>query len=272
MTKQSGDAKNVWEAMQNLSAELGPVIKSQTNSEYGYKYATEKDWYNEVGRRLPDHNLVLTVAVSDVQDIGLTPSGKQRITRVKVVGTLHHTTSGTSISAVSYGDGADSGDKAIYKAITGAKKYLYAMLFCLPTTDDPEADPETDRLERTATAQPVRQTKMVRPSDIVRRPEPKSPEPQSNQEIIEKAMSAVKNASTLSRITRVIEYVLTLQDKGLTADQMYTIYEASYKRLKELAELSVSDGTAPMLKKQVEDCKWIEADHKEEVLSILGQA
>jgi len=40
--------------------------------------------------------------------------------------------------------GQDRGDKAIYQAMTGAKKYGYAMLFSLPTTDDPEQPKAAD--------------------------------------------------------------------------------------------------------------------------------
>lgn len=37
------------------------------------------------------------------------------------------------------GQGMDTGDKAIYKAITGANKYLFLKLLLLETGDDPEA-------------------------------------------------------------------------------------------------------------------------------------
>ena len=36
------------------------------------------------------------------------------------------------------GQGADNGDKAIYKAISGTKKYFYAVTFAISTGDDPE--------------------------------------------------------------------------------------------------------------------------------------
>ena len=38
----------------------------------------------------------------------------------------------------SYKDNRPSGDKAIYKALTGATKYAVRSFFCLPSEDDPE--------------------------------------------------------------------------------------------------------------------------------------
>jgi hypothetical protein len=41
---------------------------------------------------------------------------------------------------VMIGEGEDSGDKATYKAMTGAQKYALLKLFLISTGDDPEAD------------------------------------------------------------------------------------------------------------------------------------
>ena len=40
------------------------------------------------------------------------------------------------------GEGQDSGDKAVYKALTGATKYALMKTFLIPTGDDPERDEE----------------------------------------------------------------------------------------------------------------------------------
>jgi hypothetical protein len=38
------------------------------------------------------------------------------------------------------GEGADSADKGAYKAMTGARKYAFRLLFNIPTGDDAERD------------------------------------------------------------------------------------------------------------------------------------
>jgi hypothetical protein len=45
----------------------------------------------------------------------------------------------------SYGTGTDKGDKAVYKAMTGALKYGLRHAFLIPDESDPEADTSTDK-------------------------------------------------------------------------------------------------------------------------------
>src|SRR5699024_6730814 len=45
--------------------------------------------------------------------------------------------------------GQDAGDKAVYKAITGATKYALMKVFMIPTGDDPEQDYEADERNNT---------------------------------------------------------------------------------------------------------------------------
>ena len=45
---------------------------------------------------------------------------------------------GDNVDVQVLGEGMDSGDKAYYKALTGAQKYFYHMTFHSPTGDDPE--------------------------------------------------------------------------------------------------------------------------------------
>jgi hypothetical protein len=47
---------------------------------------------------------------------------------------------GESIESVFLGEGQDKGDKAFYKAYTGAVKYVLMKTFLVATGDDPEAD------------------------------------------------------------------------------------------------------------------------------------
>ena len=50
------------------------------------------------------------------------------------------------------GDGADTGDKGIYKAMTGAEKYFLMKTFLVSTGDDPEADEKVDKAAAAAGA------------------------------------------------------------------------------------------------------------------------
>lgn len=50
--------------------------------------------------------------------------------------------SGESLEGTFCSQGADSGDKGIFKAITGGIKYILSSIFLIPTGDDPEKDEE----------------------------------------------------------------------------------------------------------------------------------
>ena len=55
------------------------------------------------------------------------------------------------ISGEGLGESLDKGDKGVYKAITGAIKYIYIKTFLIPTKDDPETDNNTLDTERKVT-------------------------------------------------------------------------------------------------------------------------
>jgi len=61
--------------------------------------------------------------------------------------TFVDTESGESFSCIFYGDGSDSNDKAIYKAITGAQKYALMKTFLVATGDDPEQDRQAEPMK-----------------------------------------------------------------------------------------------------------------------------
>jgi len=57
---------------------------------------------------------------------------------VRVTYCLHHADSDQTITLQSVGQGTDTGDKAAYKAMTGAQKYAHRLTFHLPTEHDPD--------------------------------------------------------------------------------------------------------------------------------------
>ena len=63
----------------------------------------------------------------------------------------------------SYGTGTDKGDKAVYKAMTGALKYGLRHAFLIPDESDPEGDASVDKL--TANAKKVGEEKVKAAKD-----------------------------------------------------------------------------------------------------------
>ena len=129
---------------------VGYVAKTGTNSAQGYKFVQASAVADKVREQLVKFNVSMTPTQIDVISEGLTPSGKQALLTLRFTWTLTDGDSGETISFQSVGTGADSGDKAAYKAATGALKYALLTGFLIPTGDDPEADIATDRVVEAA--------------------------------------------------------------------------------------------------------------------------
>ena len=87
------------------------------------------------------------VVIPQLQSISTeTPrSSSDRIARVVMNYRFVDARSGDELSVRVAGEGADPGDKAPYKAMTGALKYALLQSFLLSTGDDPEDEHASSR-------------------------------------------------------------------------------------------------------------------------------
>ena len=150
-------------ALMKARQTISPTKKGGVNKFDDYAYATLEDWHNAVMPALLENGLMLSFSTISVENLEprvtkKTKNGKettsyQYVVQVICEGRLWHT-SGQWIEIGGVGQGQDRADKGVYKALTGCAKYLYAQLFALPTTDDPEGDStvgDTDGSPRAST-------------------------------------------------------------------------------------------------------------------------
>lgn len=145
-------AKNQIETIENLSPEAiilramnavmqeaGYVQKTGNNDFHGYRYATEADVLERLRPSMVKHGLILIPSVQQVSSID-----QHGNTTVSVHYTLAHISGAVwphpIVAAGCGGDRGKSGvgDKGLYKALTGANKYMLFKLFQIETGDDPE--------------------------------------------------------------------------------------------------------------------------------------
>lgn len=150
--------KNIINALNQVMAEAGYVQKNSENKFHGYKYASEADLLETLRPAMIKYGLVLIPSVNNASAID-----EHGNTLVSVEYTLAHISGEiwpNKITAVGCGNdrarNGTVGDKGIYKAITGANKYLLFKLFQIETGDDPEKD-------ETAPAQAEQKTPEVAP-------------------------------------------------------------------------------------------------------------
>jgi hypothetical protein len=135
----SGELTNLLPAMRAARGEMGEVGKSGRNDFDRYDYSTLRDYINGCEVGLAKHGLLLVVHTQEPQWFETGSEKMKQGVRVKIDGHLYHT-SGESMPCSAWGEAWDKGDKSLYKAVTGARKYLIASLFNIYTGDDPELD------------------------------------------------------------------------------------------------------------------------------------
>lgn len=120
------------------TAALGWVEKRGTNASQGYKYAQAVDIFDAVRTELSKRNISFGLSQDDIH-VHYPESGGQHIT---VKGSYTFTDGDTGEVEMGHWTGfdVDKAGKALWKALTGATKYIFITRFLLPTGDDPEND------------------------------------------------------------------------------------------------------------------------------------
>jgi hypothetical protein len=139
----------IYSAIPAIMAEVGAVEKSRKNTAQGYAFRGIDEVYGALQLVMAKHG-VFVVPVVLTQDWGERPT-KGGGSMLRVVTTIRHTffaSDGSSVEAVTLGEGMDSGDKSANKAMSVALKYALLEVFCIPTSDP--KDPENDSHELAA--------------------------------------------------------------------------------------------------------------------------
>ena len=142
------------------------IEKRGHNDKFNYDFATESDIADGVRAALSDQGIALQVAVVSVEmrELGKTSSGSVMwLTTAKMELSLR--AGDECWTSAFYGTGTDTGDKGLYKAITGGVKYFLLKTLLIPTGDDPEREQEPVK------AAAPRQT--VAPKPAASKPTPK---------------------------------------------------------------------------------------------------
>ena len=122
------------------------VEKSGTNEKQKYKFVRSADVLRTVRKALLELGIYAQTnfELLGAYDIATNSGGKMHTATVRATIMLHDTDTDEIITVSGLGDGADSGDKGIYKAQTGAVKNALRNAFLVPDEEDPEADEKVD--------------------------------------------------------------------------------------------------------------------------------
>jgi hypothetical protein len=143
-SEQNPQELNLREKFAEVRRRLGYVQKRGHNERHNYSYVMAADLAGSVGDILAELGVVV---IPQLQSISTeTPrSSSDRIARIVMNYRFVDARSGEELSVRVAGEGADAGDKAPYKAMTGALKYALLQSFLLATGDDPEDERANSR-------------------------------------------------------------------------------------------------------------------------------
>ena len=135
----------------------GDVKATGWNDFHKYQYLSESDIVEAVRDAMTDKGLLVLPGIESISDEEVTDRKGNRaaITTVVFAYTILDAESGESIMLKWAGRGDDPADKGLYKAMTGALKYLLRQTFLIADSkSDPEADRSTDERAAERTSKP----------------------------------------------------------------------------------------------------------------------
>lgn len=139
--------------------ESGYVQKDSSHAQ-GYKYADDEAITTKFRNAMIDQGVLVYPEAMEFRDIQVFPHAdgvKAPNVLVSIIGHLAVTDGAASLRVASLGQGIDRGDKAIYKAMTGFKKYGYRHLVMMATGDDPEKSRDDEISTNQAVSRPAEQ-------------------------------------------------------------------------------------------------------------------
>lgn len=138
------EALSLHDKLVKAAGEAGYVQKSERNTAQGYNYAGDEAITTEFRQAVLKQGVLVYPVDIEVGDIREFARQGKDVPNVLVTlrGTFKVTDGASEFFTSGVGQGIDIGDKAIYKALTGLKKYVYRFLLMMATGDDPEKSDE----------------------------------------------------------------------------------------------------------------------------------
>jgi len=125
----------------SIMGSIERVAKDGRNDFHKYDYVTEAALMDAVRSKLAENKVMLFTSID-----GVTKDGT--LTTILTTFTFVDGESGEHFEIKGAGTGDDKGDKGLYKAITGAVKYMLMKNFLISTGEDPENDEKQSRPNR----------------------------------------------------------------------------------------------------------------------------
>ena len=142
----------IYSAISAVMADIGAVGKNDYNQIQKFKFRGIDAVMNALYPALvKNHVFVVPEILEQTREERTSKQGANLIYSICKIKYTFYADDGSNISAITIGEGMDSGDKATNKAMAIALKYAFFQVFCIPTEE--MTDPDADYHEVTAKAE-----------------------------------------------------------------------------------------------------------------------
>lgn len=134
---------NIYESIAAILNEKAAVKKDRVNEAQRYKFRGIDEVMNVFNPLLAKHKVFVVPTVLDMaREERQNTKGNTLLYTILTVQYTFYAEDGTFVTAVAVGEGMDTGDKSVNKAMSAAYKYALFQTFCVPTEDmiDSEQD------------------------------------------------------------------------------------------------------------------------------------
>ena len=137
------EEKKIYKAIPAIMEEIGHIGKDKKNQQQGFMFRGIDQVMNTMKPLLAKHGVfVLPVVTKTTREERLTKSGGTLIYTMHTVDFHFIADDGSEVVATIVGEGMDSADKSSNKAMAVAFKYACFQVFCIPTEEMANDDPD----------------------------------------------------------------------------------------------------------------------------------
>lgn len=135
---------NIYESITKIMEEVPAIGKNQINAQQKFKFRGIDDVMNALQPLLAKNKVFIVPEILEqTREERTTSKGGNLVYSICKIKYKFYAEDGSSIEAVTIGEGMDSGDKATNKAMAIAMKYALFQVFCIPTEEMKDPDGET---------------------------------------------------------------------------------------------------------------------------------
>lgn len=135
---------NIYQSITKIMEEVPSIGKTQRNKTQGFMYRGIDDVMNALQPLLAKNKVFIVPEILEqMREERTTSKGGNLIYSICKIKYKFYAEDGSSVEAITIGEGMDSGDKATNKAMAIAMKYVLFQVFCIPTDEMKDPDSET---------------------------------------------------------------------------------------------------------------------------------